>query len=270
MAEVSWIKLKVGMFDDSKIKYIEALPERDTIITLWVKLLTLAGKYNEQGYIMLSENLPYNEEMLANEFNRPLNSIRLALQTFKTLGMIDEVNGVLRVSNWEKHQSLDSKSKHREKNRLRQQRYRERQKQLENNVTVTLRNDTEEELEEELEEEYKNKKKNKEDRSDDVFKNSINYIMNNLDKNLTPHQMEQIGYAIDDIGEHADEVVEIATDYTKDKGCHAGYLIKVLNNWAKENVKNKKEAENKIKPKNKKSVTDDVIAQMEKELGDES
>ncbi|WP_191960628.1 phage replisome organizer N-terminal domain-containing protein, partial [Staphylococcus aureus] len=28
MGEVSWIKLKVGMFDDSKIKYIEALPER--------------------------------------------------------------------------------------------------------------------------------------------------------------------------------------------------------------------------------------------------
>ena len=44
----------------------------------------------------------------------------------------------------------------------------------------------------------------------------------------------------------------------------------MLNNWAKENVKNKKEAENKIKPKNKKTVTDDVIAQMEKELGDES
>lgn len=40
MGEVSWIKLKVGMFDDSKIKYIEALPERDTIITIWVKLLT--------------------------------------------------------------------------------------------------------------------------------------------------------------------------------------------------------------------------------------
>ena len=41
--------------------------------------------------------------------------------------------------------------------------------------------------------------------------------MNNLDNNLTPHQMEQIGYAVDDIGEHADEVVEVATNYTKDK-----------------------------------------------------
>ena len=108
MGEVSWIKLKVGMFDDSKIKYIEALPERDTIITIWVKLLTLSGKYNEQGYIMLSENLPYNEEMLANEFSRPINSIiRLAIQTFETLGMIEKVNGVIKVTNWEKHQNIE-------------------------------------------------------------------------------------------------------------------------------------------------------------------
>ncbi len=259
MAEVSWIKLKVGMFDDSKIKYIEALPERDTIITVWVKLLTLAGKYNEHGYIMLSENLPYNDEMLANEFNRPINSIRLALQTFKTLGMIDDNQGVYKVTNWEKHQSLDSRSKHNEKNRLRQQRYRERQKQnqIESNVTVTLRNDTEEEREEE----YKNKNKNKEDRSDDVFSKSINYVITFLDNNLTPYQMEQIGYAVDDIGEHADEVVEVATDYTKEKGSHVGYLIQVLNNWAKENVKTKEDAQNKVKPKQqvKGTLLDDIL-----------
>lgn len=259
LAEVSWIKLKVGMFDDSKIKYIEALPERDTIITVWVKLLTLAGKYNEQGYIMLSENLPYNDEMLANEFNRPINSIRLAMRTFEELGMVEEVRGAYKVKNWEKHQSLDSKSKHNEKNRLRQQRYRERQKQnqIGNNVTVTLRNDTEEE--EEREEEYKNK--NREDRSNDVFSKAINYVITFLDNNLTPYQMEQIGYAVDDIGEHADEVIEIATDYTKEKGCHVGYLIQVLNNWAKENVKTKEDAQNKVQPKQqvKGTLLDDIL-----------
>lgn len=262
MAEVSWIKLKVGMFDDSKIKYIEALPERDTIITLWVKLLTLAGKYNEQGYIMLSENLPYNEEMLANEFNRPINSIRLALQTFKTLGMIEDVNGVFKVTNWEKHQNIEGLEKIREQNRLRKRKQRNKQKLLDSHVKSRDSHATDKE-DKELEED-------KEIDKEDVFKNSINYIMNNLDKNLTPNQMQQIGYAIDDIGKYADEVVEVATDYTKDKGCHAGYLIKVLNNWAKENVKTKEDAENKIKPKNKKSAADDLIAQMEKELGDES
>lgn len=264
MGEVSWIKLKVGMFDDSKIKYIEALPERDTIITIWVKLLTLSGKYNEQGYIMLSENLPYNEEMLANEFNRPINSIRLAIQTFETLGMIEKVNGVIKVTNWEKHQSLDSKAKHKEKNKLRQQRYRERQKKLleeKSNVTVTSRNDTEEEREEEREE-YKNKEER-----EGVFSSSIKYIIANLDDKLTPNQMEQLGFAIDDIGTNAFEIVKVGVEYTKSKSAHGGYLIKVLNNWAKENVKTKEDAENKIAPR--KNATDDVIAQMEKELSDD-
>ncbi|HEE8668255.1 TPA: phage replisome organizer N-terminal domain-containing protein [Staphylococcus aureus] len=263
MGEVSWIKLKVGMFDDSKIKYIEALPERDTTITIWVKLLTLSGKYNEQGYIMLSENLPYNEEMLANEFNRPINSIRLAIQTFETLGMIEKVNGVIKVTNWEKHQSLDSKAKHKEKNKLRQQRYRERQKKLleeKSNVTVTLCNDTEEE---EKEEEYKKKEEEREA----VFSSSIKYIIANLDDKLTPNQMEQLGFAIDDIGTNAFEVVKVGVAYTKSKSAHGGYLIKVLNNWAKENVKTKEDAENKITPR--KNATDDVIAQMEKELSDD-
>ncbi|MCQ1504344.1 DnaD domain protein, partial [Staphylococcus aureus] len=179
---------------------------------------------------------------------------------------IEKVNGVIKVTNWEKHQSLDSKAKHKEKNKLRQQRYREKQKKLleaKRNVTVTLRNDTEEEREEEKEEEYKNKEEEREA----VFSSSIKYIIANLDDKLTPNQMEQLGFAIDDIGTNAFEVVKVGVEYTKSKSAHGGYLIKVLNNWAKENVKTKEDAENKIAPR--KNTTDDVIAQMEKELSDD-
>ncbi|HGN7228874.1 TPA: phage replisome organizer N-terminal domain-containing protein [Staphylococcus aureus] len=260
MGEVSWIKLKVGMFDDSKIKYIEALPERDTIITIWVKLLTLSGKYNEQGYIMLSENLPYNEEMLANEFSRPINSIRLAIQTFETLGMIEKVNGVIKVTNWEKHQNVEGLEKIRAQNRLRKQKQREKEKKLLNShVTSRDSHATEEEKEEEREEDK--------ERDKDVFSSSIKYIIANLDDKLTPNQMEQLGFAIDDIGTNAFEVLKVGVEYTKSKSAHGGYLIKVLNNWAKENVKTKEDAEHKIAPR--KNATDDVIAQMEKELSDD-
>ncbi|WP_105985976.1 phage replisome organizer N-terminal domain-containing protein [Staphylococcus chromogenes] len=261
MAEVSWIKLKVGMFDDSKIKYIEALPERDTIITVWVKLLTLAGKYNEHGYIMLSENLPYNDEMLANEFNRPLNSIRLALQTFIKLGMIEDSEGAYKVKNWEKHQNIEGLEKIREQNRLRKQKQRKKEKQmlLENQRHVMSRDShaTEEDKEEEVE-----KEEDKED--NDVFVKAINYVITFLDNTITPYQMEQIGYAVDDIGKNADEVVKIATDYTKEKGSHVGYLITVLNNWAKEDVKTKQDALNKIKPKKQSSIDE-----YRKKLGDD-
>lgn len=166
------------MFDDSKIKYIEALPERDTIITIWIKLLTLAGKYNEQGYIMLSENLPYNEEMLANEFNRPLNSIRLALQTFETLGMTEIVQGVIKISNWEKHQNIEGLDKIREQNRLRKQKQRERQKLLPNNhVKSRDGHATELELEEELERE-----EDKEIKPFLPYKNIIEHLNNEANK----------------------------------------------------------------------------------------
>lgn len=176
MAEVQWIKLKVGMFDDSKIKYIEALPERDTIITIWVKLLTLAGKYNEQGYIMLSENLPYNEEMLANEFNRPLNSVRLALGTFKKLDMIENDEDVIKISNWEKHQNVEGLDKLRQQTRERVRKHRE-QKQLEtSNVTVTLRNATEKIREEE----------NREEKKENIpYKNIIEHLNNKTGKKFS-------------------------------------------------------------------------------------
>jgi len=115
------------MFDDEKIKLIEAVPEADMILVIWIKLLTLAGKKNMNGYIFLTENIPYTDEMLATLFNRPLNTIRLALETFKKFGMINyNSEGKLKITNWEKHQNVEGLEKIREQGRLRQERFRER------------------------------------------------------------------------------------------------------------------------------------------------
>jgi len=148
LADVKWIKLSTSMFDDEKIKLIEQMPDSDTILIIWIKLLAQAGKTNASGYIFLSENIPYTEEMLSTIFNRPLSTIRLALKTFEELGMIGiDDNSFIRITNWEKHQSVDKLDKIREQNRIRQARYREKKK-LEtknnnnNNGSVTLRNDT--------------------------------------------------------------------------------------------------------------------------------
>lgn len=146
MADVKWIKLSTSMFDDEKIKLIEQMPDADTILIIWIKLLAQAGKTNASGYIFLSENIPYTEEMLSTIFNRPLSTIRLALKTFEELGMIGiDDNSFIRITNWEKHQSVDKLAKIREQNRIRQARYREKKKletKNNNNGSVTLRNDT--------------------------------------------------------------------------------------------------------------------------------
>lgn len=125
MAELKWIKINVSMFDDEKIKFIETIPNADTILVIWMKLLTQAGKCNAGGYVMLTENIPYTDEMLANLFNRPLNTIRLALDTFRRLGMIEWDENGIELANWEKHQNIEVLDKIREQNRLRQAKHRE-------------------------------------------------------------------------------------------------------------------------------------------------
>ena len=142
MANVKWIKITVDMFDDEKIKIIQSMPEGDALLIVWIKLITLAGKTNDGGYIYIAENMPYTDEMLSVIMNKPLNTIRLALDTFNKLGMVEnDVKGIYLV-NFEKHQSLDKLAEIREKNRLRVKKFREKekQKQLECNVTETLCN----------------------------------------------------------------------------------------------------------------------------------
>ena len=87
LAEVKWIKIVTDIFDDEKMLLIDALPERDAIIVIWLKLLCLAGKQNNGGVFMISDKVAYTDEMLATIFHRPLNTVRHALQTFEQFGM---------------------------------------------------------------------------------------------------------------------------------------------------------------------------------------
>ena len=129
-SEVKWIKVVTDIFDDEKILLIESLPEADSIIVCWFKILCLAGKQNNSGVLMLSDRIPYTEEMLASIFRRPLQTVRLALTTFEKFGMIEILNGVVTIPNWEKHQNTDRMMELREYNRLAQQRSRARRKEL--------------------------------------------------------------------------------------------------------------------------------------------
>lgn len=140
MAEVKWVKIVTDIFDNRKIKQIESLPEGDTIIVIWFKILCLAGTINDNGNIYITKEIPYTDETLATQFNRPLKTIQLALHTFQTFGMVEIIDDVLKVSNWENYQNIEGLEKIREQNRLRQQRYRENQRLLDSNVTVTQHN----------------------------------------------------------------------------------------------------------------------------------
>lgn len=128
--EISWIKLKTDMFSDEKIEFIESLPEGDSIIVIWLKLLALAGKCNAGGFIMLSENIPFTEEMLVRKFGKSHMVVKLALETLTKLNMIESLENRIYITNWEKHQNIEKLSSIKEYNRERQRKYREKKRYL--------------------------------------------------------------------------------------------------------------------------------------------
>lgn len=165
MAEVKWIKIATDIFDDEKMLLIDALPERDGLIVIWFKLLCMAGKQNNGGVFMFNDKLAYTDEMLATIFRRPLNTVRLALQTFESFGMIEIVNDTVTIPKWEKHQSLDKIEQAKEKNRKRVAAFRERQKQIAcndySNDYVTESNAVDKDIDKDIDIEKERKKERK-------------------------------------------------------------------------------------------------------------
>lgn len=144
MADVKWIKITTDIFDDEKIILIESLPDAYAIITVWFKLLCLAGKQNNSG-VFLMGRIPYTDKMLATIFRMKESTVTMALQTFENFGMVELVDGVITIPNWEKHQSLDKLEQAKEKTRQRVAKHREKQKLLADcnvtcNATVTQSN----------------------------------------------------------------------------------------------------------------------------------
>lgn len=138
MSTVKWIKLSTSMFDASrKIKQIELMPEGDTILVIWIKLLLLAGNINDGGQIYLTPGIPYTDEMLANELRRPLTTVRMALQLFAMYGMIEVKGNIIILSSWDKYQNIEGLERIREQTRLRVEKCREKKRIQECNVTVT-------------------------------------------------------------------------------------------------------------------------------------
>ena len=129
MADVKWIKITTDIFDDEKILLIESLPDSYAIITVWFKLLCLAGKQNNSGVFMMGQ-IAYTDKMLATIFRMKETTVTMALQTFEQFGMVEIVDGVITIPNWGKHQNLDQLESKKEYMRKYMKEYREKQKLL--------------------------------------------------------------------------------------------------------------------------------------------
>ncbi|WP_010529439.1 phage replisome organizer N-terminal domain-containing protein [Lentibacillus jeotgali] len=229
MQELKWIKLDISMFEDEKIKLIEQMPEADTILVIWVKLLAQAGKTNANGYIYLNENIPYTEEMLATIFGRPVNTVRLALKTLREFGMIHiDEDSFIHITNWENHQNVEGMERVRQQNKLRKQKQRDREKakqieQKSKNVTSRDNHATEEEVEEEKEEENTSTTTN----------NATKFYEKNFGV-ASPYEQESILKWTNDLGK--DLVIEAMKRAIKRNKKSWGYTERILKSWQKNKI----------------------------------
>ena len=136
MNEIKWIKIDVTLFDNRKIKAIRTLPEGDSIVVIWLQLLCLAGRVNDYGSVYITKEMPYTEQILANECGVSVSTIQLALKTFQNMGMIEIVEDVIYIANWEKYQAIEKMELIRQQNRDRQKKWYEIHKKLPN-VSLT-------------------------------------------------------------------------------------------------------------------------------------
>lgn len=141
-SDVKWIKLTTSMFDNRKIKHLRKLPEGNNIVLIWVMLLTMAGRCNANGFIFLTENIPYTPKMLSDELGFDENVIQVALSALEKFEMIHRDGEFLSIPGWEEHQNAEGLEKVREQTRKRVAEHRKRQErkaiELECNVTCNV------------------------------------------------------------------------------------------------------------------------------------
>jgi len=254
MAEITWIKLKTDMFDNDKIKLIEALPDKDAIIVIWVKLLAAAGKANCNGYIMLTENIAMNIEEMATIFNRPLNTVRLAIETFRRYGMIEMDEGdSIRIKNWDVHQNIEGMDRVKQLNAKRNREYRERKKQqalaapkepenTKSDVSVTSRmtlsddTETDLDLDKDLELDIDKDIQQTVGQSNDVQKLN-NFFTTRLNRFPSEQLREDINFYLETYND-ADLIIEAFNRSLADGRVKAKekYALGTLRNWKHEGV----------------------------------
>lgn len=256
MAEgMKWIKLATNIFDQGKIKLIMKMPAGDTIIAIWLQILTHCGKECQDGILRISNEVPYTADMLAMIFGREPATMKLALETFQRLKMIDVIDGTYCLPNWGKYQSPDKYEIARAKDRKRLQEWRKKQTkkaespQIETSSknetfheTFQKRNETPTDIEEEV------------DKDKDIYSSSCSSNPNQRKvkdghravsdfyiHNIRPTPSEyELNCLLDLADEYSDEwTIEALKETIKGGGRGLRYTEKILERWKAEGYKSR-------------------------------
>ncbi len=82
-----WLKLKRDFFKRHDIRVIESMPNGKDYILFYLKLL--CESVDHDGGLRFSENIPYNESMLATVTDANVDVVRSAIKIFSDLEMME-------------------------------------------------------------------------------------------------------------------------------------------------------------------------------------
>ena len=145
MANITWIKMKVGMFDGISFKRIKRAKiggklSRDKLTAIWFELMDFAGKCNDNGTMSDIDDLSIM-------IDRDVKELKPCLDYFISEKMIEvSSDGTYSIVNWSTYQNTEEMSKIKEQNRLRKQKQRDKQKNttdVSTNVSTDVSQETE-------------------------------------------------------------------------------------------------------------------------------
>ena len=111
MADVKWIKLKVGMFDGMSFKKIKRAKIggesfRDKLTAVWFELMDLAGRCNHDGALVNTGGIPFTDlDDIAVQIDRDEEELKLCMSFYLKEGMVTIENNVYALSNWGEYQN---------------------------------------------------------------------------------------------------------------------------------------------------------------------
>ena len=143
MADVQWIKIKVGMFDGDSFKKIKRAKIggekfRDKLTAVWFELMDFAGRCNHGGAFIDKREIPYRTlDDIATMIDREPDELELCMQFFINEGMVEIINDVFMLSNWLEYQNEAGLEKIREQKRIAQAKWRAKKAIVESHVDST-------------------------------------------------------------------------------------------------------------------------------------
>lgn len=131
--DIFWVRVLCCEFDDPRWAAIDQMPEGDCIGLCYIKMMMLAGRSNADGMLLLHDKMPYDLLTLAAVLRRPAPIVQLVLTTLEKFQLIELIDGIISIIDWQKTQAtteLNKIAERRAKDAERKRRKRDAQRQL--------------------------------------------------------------------------------------------------------------------------------------------